>query len=287
VTGANSGLGLATASALAGLGAGVVLACRSPARATTAADAVLAAATGPEPEVVVLDLADLASVAAAAERIAAGHAGVDLLVNNAGVMALPPMLTTDGFEMQFGTNHLGPFAFTAALAPLLRPGGRVVTVSSLAARRVDIDLDDLQSERGYDPWVAYGRSKRANLIFTLELHRRLAATGRRLASVGAHPGFAATALIANGPGLFASHTARGIYAVLGRVGPRATSGARSQVHAASAPDVVSGDYYGPRGPLQLWGAPRRIRPPRLAGDPAIGAALWAASEELTGVRFEL
>jgi NAD(P)-dependent dehydrogenase (short-subunit alcohol dehydrogenase family) len=285
VTGANSGIGRETASALAAAGAGVVLGCRDPGRAADAVAAVGAVATGPAPVAVTLDLADLASVRDAAGAVGGLVDGLDLVVANAGVMALPPMLSADGHELQFATNHLGHFALVGHLLPLMgdRPGARVVTVSSLAAWTADVVVDDLQSERGYDPWRTYGRSKRANLLFAFELDRRARRAGLALRSVAAHPGYAATALVANGPGRFTGPTGRVVYALSGLVAQSAAAGARPVLRAATDPTVDGGDYIGPR-----WvgrGAAVRVHAPPGARREAAGAALWAASEDLSDVRF--
>jgi NAD(P)-dependent dehydrogenase (short-subunit alcohol dehydrogenase family) len=287
VTGANSGLGLATARQLAGHGATVVLACRDPQRASVAAGDVGSGATGAPPETVALDLADLASIRAAAGHIGRVHDGVDILVNNAGVMALPPMLTAEGFELQFGTNHLGHFALSALLLPMLsaRPRPRVVTVTSLAAWTGSLRLDDLQSRRAYDPWAAYARSKQANLLFALELHRRAVTSGSRIASLAAHPGWSATHLVANGPGRFAGPAGRAVARVATAAAVPPRSGARAQLRAATDPGAPGGALYAPRGPLQLFGAPRRVRPPRPGRDATLAAGLWEASESLTGLRL--
>jgi NAD(P)-dependent dehydrogenase (short-subunit alcohol dehydrogenase family) len=287
VTGANSGLGLATARALAATGATVILACRDPVRAARARRDVASVATGEEPAVVALDLADLASVREAASAVGRRYGAIDVLVNNAGVMAVPPMLTADGFEMQFGTNHLGPFALTGLLLPILlaTPGARVVTVSSLAAWQADVVPDDLQSERAYDPWRAYARSKRANLLMAFELDRRSRAAGADLRSVAAHPGWAATELVRNGPGRWTSATGRVVYATAGLLARPASRAAGPQVLAATGPDVEGGSLVGPR--WWLRGRPVIVRPPRGARSTEMALALWRASEELTGVRGPL
>jgi NAD(P)-dependent dehydrogenase (short-subunit alcohol dehydrogenase family) len=207
---------------------------------------------------------------------------VDILVNNAGVMAVPPMLTADGFELQFGTNHLGPFALTAMLLPTLLEGrdARVVTVSSLAAWQAEVVLGDLQSERAYDPWRAYSRSKRANLLMAFELDRRARAAGADLRSLAAHPGWTATELVRNGPGRWTSPGGRVVYAAVGLLAQRAAAGARPQIRAATAPDVDGGSLVAP-----LWwlrGPPRTVRPPRGSRDPDLALGLWEASEDLTG-----
>lgn len=196
VTGANSGLGLEATKALAARGATVVMACRDPARAQGAATAVREAVPGAHLEVMALDLASLTSVAAFAGEVTAKHRAIDVLMNNAGVMALPRALTPDGFELQLGTNHLGHFALTLRLLPALEAAAapRVVTVASTAHRMGRIDFDDLMGERRYKPWPAYGQAKLANLLFAYELERRLRAAGHKALSVAAHPGYSATNL---------------------------------------------------------------------------------------------
>nr|MBF6620797.1 SDR family NAD(P)-dependent oxidoreductase [Patulibacter sp.] len=203
VTGANSGLGLQTATELARAGADVTLACRSAERAERAVATIRDAVPGALLHVEALDLSDLASVRACAERITANGQPLDILINNAGVMATPQRRTADGFELQLGTNHLGHFAFTGLLLDALRaaPAPRVVTVSSAMHRVGSIDFDDLQWERSYGPWKAYGRSKLANLLFARELQVRVDAAGIPLRSYAAHPGYSATALQTTGPGM--------------------------------------------------------------------------------------
>ncbi|MFD6398087.1 oxidoreductase [Nocardia sp. NPDC060249] len=268
VTGANSGLGAATARALSGAGARVILACRDTAKAERVA-AGLRGAT----EVRELDLANLNSVRAFADSIER----VDVLINNAGVMALPLRRSADGFEMQFGTNHLGHFALTNLL--LDRITDRVVTVSSVAHRIGKIDLADPNWEqRRYDRWLAYGQSKLANLMFAFELQRRLAGEGAAVISVAAHPGYAATELM--------SHTESIQDAImwLGNrtLAPTAEQGALSTLFAATA-DVVPGAFYGPDGFLGLRGNPGRAGSARSAKDRKVAAELWELSEKLCGL----
>lgn len=288
VTGANSGLGLATAAALASHGAEVIMACRNPARATQASERVAVIAAGPAPSVIPLDLADLESVEAFAAVVAAQHPSLDLLVNNAGVMAIPRMLTNDGFEMQLGINHLGHFALTMRLWPLLTtgPAARVVTVSSIAARTGTIRFDDLQSERSYHPWGAYGQAKLANLLFANELDRRVQDRQLDLISVSAHPGYARTDLVHNGPRATSTRTDRAMFA-LGSllVAQSAKAGALPSLYGSTAAGVRGGQYFGPRGPLHLWGLPTRIRGPRAATRRDTAQRLWDISEELTGTRL--
>ncbi len=289
VTGANSGLGLRTAEALAAKGARVLLGCRNAGGAATALDQVRRrGGAGDQAEVVTLDLADLASVRSAADDVAGRVDRLDLLVNNAGAMALPQRRTADGFEVQFGTNHLGHFAFTGLVLPLLldAEAARVVTVSSTAHKIGKLRWDDLMFERGYRRWSAYGQSKLANLLFAFELDRRAASAGVPLVSVAAHPGLSSTNLQAAGPemegkGLKARAMAMGTRLV----GQSDAAGALPQLYAATAPEVSGGEFFGPDGPAEARGHPTRV----VATKPAYGteeaARLWARSEELTGVTY--
>jgi NAD(P)-dependent dehydrogenase (short-subunit alcohol dehydrogenase family) len=273
VTGANSGLGYHTALALARAGADVVIGCRDPSRGDEAAR-TLRDASGGRVTPLPLDLADLASIRAFVARFTDERPRLDVLVNNAGVMALPRRETTvDGFERQFGTNHLGHFALTGLLWPALRrsPAARVVSVSSMMAFAARLDLGDLQGERRYGPLTAYNRTKLANLYFMLELGRR--ARGTSVRSLAAHPGAAVTNLQRHAYG-----------ASIRLIGQSAAAGALPSLYAATVPDVQSGDYYGPRW-FGAWGAPHRARIPGLARDESIAARLWDLSEQLTGVRY--
>jgi NAD(P)-dependent dehydrogenase (short-subunit alcohol dehydrogenase family) len=287
VTGATSGLGLETARVLAAHRAHVVLTGRDEERTDRAVRRVRAAVPGGSVEPGRLDLADLASVRDFAAR--AGDQPVDLLVNNAGVMALPSReVTLDGFERQVGTNHLGHFALTGLLLPALlaRPGARVVTVSSIVHWIGVMTVDDLQSEQRYDPWQAYARSKLANLLFVRELDRLVRSAGVDLVSAAAHPGYTRTRLVANGPAQ--GHTVLGaaFRAATVVVGLSARAGALPQLRAATDPAVTGGDFVGPR--LLGWrGRPVPARRAAAARDDGSQAALWAASERLTGVRFDL
>ncbi|WP_432252167.1 oxidoreductase [Streptomyces sp. HNM1019] len=287
VTGANSGLGLVTARELARRGAHVVLGCRSEKRGAEAAERIRARAPGARVEVARLDLADLASVRA----FAAGHKGdrLDLLINNAGVMALPHRRTADGFETQFGVNHLGHFALTGLLLPKLLaagPGARVVTVSSFMHILGTVDPRDPNMERGYRRWVAYARSKSANLLFTHELAQRLGAADARLVAAAAHPGYAATNLMSAAPKM-EGHRAKERFMEIGNryFAQSPERGALPVLYAATGPDVRQDDFFGP--PLQgLWrGSPVRSARATWTRDDAAGRGLWAASERLTGVRY--
>jgi NAD(P)-dependent dehydrogenase (short-subunit alcohol dehydrogenase family) len=278
VTGANTGLGFETAQALAARGATVVLAVRNVEKGKQAAARIAAAAPGATVTVQELDLSSLDSVRAAAAELRAGHPRIDLLVCNAGVMYPPKQTTTDGFELQFGTNHLGHFALTGLLLEQMLPvpGSRVVTVSSVGHRmQARINFDDLQWERSYSRVRAYGQSKLANLMFTYELQRRLSGAGTTIA-VAAHPGFAATELMRHTPAaavvtpLFSQDAAMGALPVL---------------RAATDPGVLGGQYYGPGGFLGLRGYPKLAASSRRSHDEAVQRRLWAVSEELTGVTF--
>jgi NAD(P)-dependent dehydrogenase (short-subunit alcohol dehydrogenase family) len=287
ITGANSGLGLRSAEALAGKGARVLMGCRNEAKAKAALDEVRAVATGPEPEVVRMDLADLASVRAAAEQVGGSVERLDVLMNNAGVMAVPLAQTADGFEMQFGTNHLGHFALTGLLLPVLgrAESPRVVTTSSTAHRMGRMRWDDLNWKQGrYMKWAAYGQSKLANLLFTFELDRRARAAGSDVVAVAAHPGYASTHLQATSSG-------RNIFkAAFFDVGNRLLAqsdamGALPQLYAATMPDVVGGEYFGPDGRFESRGHPHRVGTTSAARDAESARRLWEASEALTGVSF--
>lgn len=273
VTGANSGIGYHTALALARAGADVILGCRDPARGEEAARTLRAATSG-RVTPMQLDLADLASVRSFAARVLAERPRLDLLINNAGVMGLQTReRTVDGFERQFGTNHLGPFALTGLLWPALRasPAARVIAVSSLMAWTTRLDLDDLHGERRYHPLVAYSRTKLANLLFMLELGRRN--RDRNIVSLAAHPGAAITNLQRHAYGTSIKF-----------IGQSAAAGALSSACAATIPNARSGDYYGPRW-FGAWGAPHAARLPGAAHDPRTAARLWDLSQQATGVHF--
>lgn len=294
VTGATGGLGLETARDLASAGAEVILAGRNPAKGAQAEKTI----RGRHPKANVrfeqLDLASLASVAAFADHQLTQGRPIDILINNAGVMALPTrQMTSDGFEMQFGTNYLSHFALTGRLLPLLiaghsrHVGARVVQLSSVAHRGGRISLSDLNHEHAYKPWTVYQQSKLAMLMFAIELDRRSQAHGWNLTSVAAHPGFARTDLIANGP---ATSDSGGFMMVIGRalqplISHSAAEGALPTVMAATLPTARGGDYYGPRGVMEMKGppGPAKIKPQALDAD--VASQLWALSEQMTGVTF--
>ncbi|MEW2528123.1 oxidoreductase [Streptomyces sp. NPDC047071] len=289
VTGANSGLGYCTARELARRGARVVLACRSEARGAAALDRLAAEVPSADARVWRLDLGDLGSVREFARRHERERGGrLGLLVNNAGVMALPHRRTADGFETQFGVNHLGHFALTGLLMPaLLRtPGARVVTVSSMLHLLTNVDLRDLNSERRYHRWLAYGRSKTANLLFTHELARRIAATGADVVAAAAHPGYASTNLQTAAPRMEGRKAAEAVQTLGNRlVAQSAEAGALPVLYAATAPGVRPDSFTGPR--LLAWrGAPAPSPRASWTRDDRAAARLWAASQELTGVRYE-
>ncbi|MEU0309563.1 MULTISPECIES: oxidoreductase [Streptomyces] len=284
VTGANSGLGLATARALARRGGRVILAVRDEERGRRAVADITAGQPGAELEVRRLDLADLDSVRAFSDALHADRPRLDLLVNNAGVMAPPRSSGAQGHELQFAANHLGHFALTGLLLDLLERGQdpRVTTVTSVNHRKARLDFGNLNGERGYKPMVFYDRSKLANAVFGHELHRRLAASGSPVRSVLAHPGYTATNLQTSAPtGLVKLLFGR----VLLPLAQRPDAGALPQLYAATAPGVRGGELIGPDGRGELRGGPTRVPLAPVATDAETGRRLWEASEELTDVRF--
>lgn len=289
VTGANSGLGLETAKALALRGATILMACRHEGRGRAAAEHLDRMVPPGRIERLPLDLSDFDSIRAFAHEFGARHGALDILVNNAGVMAPPARLTTrQGFELQFGTNHLGHFALTGLLLPSLMraPGSRVVTVSSIAHETGRIEFDDLQLERNYTPYGAYGQSKLANVMFMRELNRRLEGAGiASPLSIGAHPGFASTNLQAAGPFIGTKPISSWLtLAAVRLIGQSARRGAEPQLYAAVAPGVAGGDYYGPknriRGPVVVSDMARQAR------DEETASRLWDVSKRLTGVDID-
>jgi NAD(P)-dependent dehydrogenase (short-subunit alcohol dehydrogenase family) len=281
VTGANSGLGLSTARDLARAGAHVVLACRNLEKGEAARREV-----GSDAELEQLDLASLDSVREFADRFRAAHDGLDLLINNAGLMAPPRGVTADGFELQFGTNVLGHFALTGRLLGMLegREDARVVTLSSNAHKLGRIHWDDLQSERRYNRWRAYNQSKLGDLMLALELDRRLRAAGSQIRSVAAHPGYSATNLQSAAP----PAVDRAVMAVTNRVFAQSGDmGALPTLYAATYPGLEGGTYVGPDGFLEQRGHPEPVTPTKSARDEEAAARLWGVCEELTGVHFEI
>ncbi len=286
VTGANSGIGYHTALELVRAGAHVILACRNPAKADEAKNRILSAVPQAAVEISQVDMADLDSIRAFAEAFVASGRKLDMLINNAGVMGFPQRTpTAQGFEGQFGTNHLGHFALTGELMPALlkTPHSRVITVASIAHKGGRMRFEDPNWERAYDPRKAYQQSKLANLLFGLELDRRLKRANADVASIMAHPGVATTSIISNGMGsgvqakiasmvlpLFAQSDARGAWPTL---------------YAATSPDAKGGHYYGPDGIAEIKGLPTEVRPKPHALDPVAAARLWHISEQMTGVEY--
>jgi NAD(P)-dependent dehydrogenase (short-subunit alcohol dehydrogenase family) len=282
VTGANSGLGLRSAEALASRGARVLMGCRNQVRAAAALEAVKNAAADAPPEVVPLDLADLDAVRACAERLTNELDHLDVLMNNAGVITIPHQRTRVGFEMQFGTNHLGHFALTGLLLPLLRRAhaSRVVSVSSFVHRVARIRFDDWE-KKGYSRWFPYIQSKLASLLFTSELQRQALAAGADLLAVAAHPGYVATNLSSGLPTVYrlGAKVSDSLFAQHDRMG------ALPQLYAATMPDVGPDDFWGPDGFMERQGWPKRVGRSGSARDGDAAHRLWEASEKLTGVTY--
>jgi len=289
VTGANSGLGYEGAKAFADAGAVVAMACRSAERAEQAATDIRRTVRGGSLNVHVCDLADLDSVAAFGEEVNETYDGIDVLCNNAGVMAIPRQETADGFEMQLGVNHLGHFALTGHLLPALRASegeSRVVTQSSQAHTAGEMDFSDLQSEREYGKWSAYGRSKLANLLFAYELQRRLAEAGDDVVSVACHPGYADTDLQFRGPREMGSSVRMGVMKVANALlGQSAERGALPMLFAATSEEVTGGEYVGPSGFMDMRGSPEFQQSNAASRDEGDAERLWTVSEELTGVEY--
>ena len=280
ITGSNCGIGFEMAMELSGKGAEVILACRSRPRAEKARERILERHPQAVVQIIELDLADLKSVKRAAAEVIATFPRLDVLINNAGVMIPPRSTTTDGFELQVGTNHLGHFAFTAHLLPHLEKASkpRVVTVSSIAHTMGRLDLANMHGKgKRYDKWGQYGRSKLANLMFALELDRRLKASGSHVVSLASHPGYANTSL--------QRHSL--MWRVLNTVALSPERGAAATVFAATEPEALDHPYWGPVGPLEAWGWTGRARMSRRAKHLDDAAALWAWSEAETGVSFPL
>jgi len=285
ITGANTGLGYESARALAEHGAHVVLAVRNVDKGKDAAARITAAYPRADVALQELDLTSLDSVRAAAQQLRADHDRIDLLINNAGVMYTPKSNTKDGFELQFGTNHLGHFAFTGLLLDRLLPvaGSRIVTVSSVGHRILaDIHFDDLQWERGYGRVAAYGQAKLANLLFTYELQRRLAPHGTTIAAA-AHPGMSDTELMRNMPAPLVTAFER----IAPLIAQNPAMGALPILRAATDPAVVGGQYYGPDSFAQTRGYPKVVRSSRKSHDVERQRRLWTVSEELTGVVYPI
>ncbi|ESU48655.1 oxidoreductase/Short-chain dehydrogenase [Streptomyces sp. HCCB10043] len=286
VTGANSGVGLATTRALARKGAHVILAVRDEDRGRRAVAEITAAHPGAELEVRRIDLADLDSVRAFSDRLHADRTGVDVLINNAGLMAPPRTLGPQGHEAQFAANHLGHFALTGLLLDLLTAGDdpRVVTVSSPNHRKASIFFDDISGERTYSPMGYYNQSKLANAVFGWQLHQRLTAAGSPVRSLLAHPGYTSTNLQTSAPVALVKFLFGRLLLPLAQTPDQ---GALPSLYAATAPDAESGHFIGPDGMGELRGAPKRVDLAPRAADPTTGNRLWELSEELTSVRFGL
>jgi len=293
VTGANSGIGLEATRALAAKRAAVVLACRNLEKGQAAVDGIRKQSPGATVWLERLDLGDLGSVRSFAEKFTREHPRLDVLVNNAGIMAIPRRTTSDGFETQMGTNHLGHFALTGLLLGRLVESApaRVVSVSSMAhtmGKFGTLDAADLGLERGYTKWGAYGRSKLANLLFAYELERRLEARFPGVSSVACHPGYAATNLQAVGPEMTGSVVGKALMTFGNAVfAQSAAAGAWPTLYAATAPDVRGGDFIGPGGPFKMVGAPVKQRSNRASHDVEAARKLWDTSVQLTGVDFAL
>jgi NAD(P)-dependent dehydrogenase (short-subunit alcohol dehydrogenase family) len=290
VTGANSGIGYETARALATHGAHVVLACRNAERARRARDRLDWELDDSSLEMLVLDLADFASVAHAAETFLARHARLDLLVNNAGIMGIPYRQTADGFELQMATNHLGHFALTGLLLDriLTTERSRIITVSSHMHRIGRLHLDDTLGTTQQNPWVTYGTTKLANLLFSLELSRRLTHAGLDTRAVAAHPGWTRSNLVGNGAALGESRARRKLARAAGTtLGQSTAAGALPILYAATSSAAHNGQYVGPSRWFGMVGPPHPTRPAALALDPDTAARLWEASEELTGVHYSV
>lgn len=288
ITGANSGLGLEATRHLVSKNASIVMACRNTQKGEEAAAGVRAKVPTASIDVMALDLSSLASIAAFAKALAAKYSVVDVLMNNAGVMALPFSKTADGFEMQIGTNHLGHFALTAQVLPLLEaaPAPRIVSVSSNAHLMGKIKLDDLNSEKSYSKWPAYGQSKLANLLFIYELERWLRKHGKKSIAVAAHPGYSSTnlqtadAMKQSSIGEWVMKLGNSLFA------QSAEMGSLPQVYAAVHPEVKGGQYFGPDGFMAQAGFPKLAESNAASHDEAVAAKLWALSEQLTKVSFQ-
>ncbi|RZJ41451.1 MAG: SDR family NAD(P)-dependent oxidoreductase [Brevundimonas sp.] len=285
ITGATGGLGLETALILAAKGADVVLAARNPAKGAEAETLIRSRHPNAKVRFDLLDLADLSSIADFADRYRTAGRPIDILINNAGVMALAKRQTTvDGFEMQFGTNYLSHFALTGRLLPLLSAAkARVVQLSSVAHRGGRIRLDDLNYSKDYRPWPVYQQSKLAMLMFGIELQRRSDASGWGLDSVAAHPGVSRTDLMANGPEQDRGGSLSGY--LIRRFGQSAARGALPTLMAATMPNAAPGGYYGPQGMGEMRGRPGQARIDPAALDADVARQLWASSEQMTGVRW--
>ena len=290
VTGANSGLGYHTAMALALKGAKVIMACRNLEKGELARQQILAMDPLVEPELWQLDLSSLSSVKTFADKFKTAHKKLDLLINNAGLMAVPFGRTEEGFEMQFGVNHLGHFALSAQLwLPIsLTPGSRIVQVSSLAHTFGKIRFEDIHWSKKYSKWGAYGMSKLANLLFIHELAGRIGRSDSEVIAAAAHPGYASTELQAKGAKMEGKRMGAGVFTLANRlIAQSAAMGALPTLYAATAEDISQGAYYGPEGFLRLWGGPAPDRPDSKRVSDEVAEELWRVSESLTGTEFAL
>jgi len=288
VTGANSGIGYEAAKVLAGRGASIILAVRDDHKGRAAAVSIRNAHADADVQVMPLDLADLASIRRFAQAFQTRHDALAILINNAGVMAPPHNFTKDGFELQFGTNHLGHFALTGLLLPSLlsTPNARVVTVSSAAHRSGRIVFDNLTGNKGYTRWRFYGQSKLANLLFTYELQRRATAAEASLVSVACHPGFAATNLTAAGLGMGKAWLGKAASSVGNLFAQSAAMGTLPTLFAATNPDLRGGEFIGPTSPGGMRGYPGIVQSNSRSHDLDTARRLWNLSEESTGVQFD-
>ncbi len=289
VTGANSGLGLEVSKVFAAKGAKLIMACRSKSRGEEALNSINKIYPGASIEIAELDLADLASVKSFVESITKQHKRLDILCNNAGVMALPELRTKDGFEMQFGTNHLGHFSLTLGLLPLLNSsdGARIVNTSSMAAKMGNIDFSNLNAEKKYDKWGAYGQSKLANLLFTFELQMKLQKSGSGITVYSSHPGYSATNLLTKGPELEgAAFQVKLMNLANSLIATKANLGALSTIYAATSPDAKAGALYGP-AIFGMWGLPAENKIVEKGKDPETALKLWDVSEKLTGSKYQI
>jgi NAD(P)-dependent dehydrogenase (short-subunit alcohol dehydrogenase family) len=281
VTGANSGIGLETARVLSDKGATVILACRNIEKASEAKREIEVSVKHAKLEVIPLDLADLGSIQAFATTFTARHDHLHILINNAGVMIPPLTKTKDGFEVQFGGNHLGHFALTGLLLGLLRntAKARLVAVCSVAERFGKIDFENLNAERQYDPMAAYGQSKLANMLFCYELGRRLQASGSNPLVAASHPGWTATNLQRNSANSASSRFLNKLFS------QSPDMGALPSLYAATAPDVQNGDYFGPNGFLEMRGSPKKVKSSASSYNLDLAKKLWTISETLSGITF--
>ncbi len=288
VTGANSGVGFHAARHLALAGAAVILAGRDPLKIEAARQRILGESSKAEVYALTLDLASLESVRAAAAQFLSGAGKLDLLINNAGVMAYAERrVSADGFELQWATNHLGHFALTGLLLPavLAAPAGRVVTVASIAHKRGTVRFEDLNSEKRYTPMGAYQQTKLANLLFGFELERRLRKAGARATSIVVHPGVSTTNIVKAGMGVTGGLRVRVLSVLFPLIAQSEEQGSLPTLYGAVSPDAKGGHYYGPDGFMELKGYPVEVEAKPKAKDEAAAAKLWAISEEATGVKY--